>query len=105
MDEPLSVQPYCITGRATTVVPAIGSTQDNANEMDMVCKIYHPEVQQRHEGLTIQVIYEIAKGMKQQRIRMKRAPSEVMVVACSDIFQSFISTETCQGLQLSVFEA
>lgn len=61
MDQFLSNQPHCLAGRATAVVPAKGRSEDGTAEMEMVCKVYHPEVQRRHEGLTMQVIYKIVE--------------------------------------------
>lgn len=62
MKEHLSNQPHCLAGRATAVVPAIGHGGTDDHDLPMVCKVYHPEVQRRHEGLTMEVIYEIARN-------------------------------------------
>ncbi|KDR79224.1 hypothetical protein GALMADRAFT_223463 [Galerina marginata CBS 339.88] len=57
MKEFLSHQPHCLAGRATSVVGAKGYTEDGSSvPTPMVCKIYHPELQRRHEGLTLQVV-------------------------------------------------
>ncbi|KAF8898272.1 hypothetical protein CPB84DRAFT_1780781 [Gymnopilus junonius] len=61
MDEFLSYQPHCLGGRATAVVSATGYSENDENETQMVCKIYHPEVQRRHEGLTMEVTYRVAE--------------------------------------------
>ncbi|KAF8881294.1 hypothetical protein CPB84DRAFT_254716 [Gymnopilus junonius] len=60
MSEFLSYQLHCLSGRATAVVSATGYRKRGPN-IQMVCKMYHPEVQRRHEGLTMEVIYDIAK--------------------------------------------
>ncbi|KAF8881298.1 hypothetical protein CPB84DRAFT_254753 [Gymnopilus junonius] len=58
--QPLCCQARCLTDRATAVFASRGR-DDSAGEMPMVCKVYHPEVQRRHEGLTMEVIYKIAE--------------------------------------------
>ncbi|KAF9480255.1 hypothetical protein BDN70DRAFT_833143 [Pholiota conissans] len=58
MTEFLSHRPHCLAGRVTAVVSAKGYAHDGTS---MVCKIYHPEVQRRHEGRTVQVIHRIAE--------------------------------------------
>jgi ribosomal protein L30/L7E len=55
----LSPKPHCLAGRATAVVPA--ESIENGKSTEMVCKIYNPELQQRHEGLMMQVIYRIVE--------------------------------------------
>ncbi|KAF8881295.1 hypothetical protein CPB84DRAFT_1735245 [Gymnopilus junonius] len=60
-DEFLSYQPHCLGGRATAVVSATGYSENDENETQMVCKVYHPEVQRRHEGLTMEVIYRMTE--------------------------------------------
>ncbi|KAH9478325.1 hypothetical protein JR316_0008778 [Psilocybe cubensis] len=52
----LSHKPHCLSGRATSVVSAKGGDPKKM----MVCKIYHPEVERRHEGETLQVVRKIA---------------------------------------------
>ena len=55
----LSHEPHCLAGRATAVVPA-KATKNGASDKEMVCKIYHPEIQRRHEGKTLEVVHRIA---------------------------------------------
>ncbi|PPQ69533.1 hypothetical protein CVT26_001791 [Gymnopilus dilepis] len=57
----LSYRPQCLAGRATAVMPAVGYGPGRASKVDMVCKISHPEVQRRHEGTTMAIIYKIAE--------------------------------------------
>ncbi|KAF8881283.1 hypothetical protein CPB84DRAFT_254380 [Gymnopilus junonius] len=56
-------QPRCLAARATTDITATGYGEYGfgETEMPMVCKVYHPEVQRHHEGLTMEVIYEIVQ--------------------------------------------
>ncbi|PPQ94398.1 hypothetical protein CVT25_002486 [Psilocybe cyanescens] len=70
----LSHQPHCLSGRATSVVSAQGFTQDGTLvPTPMVCKIYHPEVERRHEGVTLQVVRKIAEA--DSRDMLKHLPS------------------------------
>lgn len=55
----LSPQPHCLTGRATAVVRATGSKPDK-EDVKMVCKVYHPEVQRRNEGTVMDIVQKIA---------------------------------------------
>ena len=55
----LSHEPHCLAGRATAVIAAL-ATRDGDADLGMVCKIYHPEIQRRHEGKTLEVIHHIA---------------------------------------------
>ena len=55
----LSHEPHCLAGRATAVVTA-NATRNGDVDVGMVCKIYHPELQRRHEGKTLEVIHHIA---------------------------------------------
>ncbi|PPQ90091.1 hypothetical protein CVT25_012255 [Psilocybe cyanescens] len=76
MDKFLSHQPHCLSGRATSVVSAQGFTQDGTLvSTPMVCKIYHPEVERRHEGVTLQVVRKIAEADKDSRDMLKHLPS------------------------------
>ena len=54
----LSHEPHCLAGRATAVVAA-NATKHEDVDVGMVCKIYHPELQRRHEGKTLEVIHHI----------------------------------------------
>ena len=49
-------EPHSLAGRATTVIRG----KVDQSDLPMVCKIYHPEVQRRHEGITLQVVRHIA---------------------------------------------
>lgn len=55
----LSHEPHCLSGRATAVITA-DATRDESANLGMVCKIYHPEIQRRHEGETLEVVHCIA---------------------------------------------
>jgi Fungal protein kinase len=56
----LSPEPHCIAGRATAVIEATGKT--STGELRMVCKLYHPEIQRRHEGVVMQTVSLIARN-------------------------------------------
>jgi len=55
----LSHEPHCLAGRATAVIAA-NATKNGDADVGMVCKIYHPEIQRRHEGKTLEVVHHIA---------------------------------------------
>ncbi|KAF8808813.1 hypothetical protein BYT27DRAFT_7241462 [Phlegmacium glaucopus] len=59
LEEFLSHESHCLAGRATAVIAA-SAAKDGDTEIEMVCKIYHPEVQRRHEGKTLEVVHHIA---------------------------------------------
>jgi hypothetical protein len=55
----LSPEPHCIAGRATAVIEATGRAKSAV--LPMVCKLYHPEIQRRHEGAVMQTVRLIAQ--------------------------------------------
>jgi ribosomal protein L30/L7E len=59
---------HSLAGRATTVIR--GKAEP---DLQMVCKIYHPEVQRRHEGITLRVVHSIAK--KKDKTMSKHLPT------------------------------
>ena len=56
----LSPEPHCISGRATVVIEATGKTP--TEELRMVCKLYHPEIQRPHEGVVMQTVRSIERN-------------------------------------------
>ncbi|KAH9478324.1 hypothetical protein JR316_0008777 [Psilocybe cubensis] len=74
MDNFLSHPPHSLNGNTTAVVLAQGFDEDGALvSVPMVCKIYHPEVERRHEGATIQVVRKIAAD--EDKTMLKHLPS------------------------------
>jgi len=63
----LPPEPHCIAGRATAVIEATGKMSTRADSAEpvhlpMVCKLYHPEIQRRHEGAVMHTIRLIAES-------------------------------------------
>ena len=60
-DNLLFHEPHCLAGRATSVIGGKVTTDGSQPGLQMVCKIYHPEVQRAHEGTTLQIVRHIAE--------------------------------------------
>uniref|UniRef100_A0A8H7XYE1 Fungal-type protein kinase domain-containing protein n=1 Tax=Psilocybe cubensis TaxID=181762 RepID=A0A8H7XYE1_PSICU len=70
----LSHPPHSLSGNTTAVVLSQGFDEGGALvPVPMVCKIYHPEVERRHEGATIQVVRKIAAD--KDKTMLKHLPS------------------------------
>jgi hypothetical protein len=70
----LSPEPPCIAGRATVIIEATGTTS-TVEELPMVCKLYHPEIQRRHEGVVMHTVRLIAQSEASDSDMVKHLPT------------------------------